>query len=115
MKTICIMCPLGCALEVVEKDSNIVVTGNSCKRGETYGRQEMISPKRVVTSLVKLVGGGVTSVKTDGLVDKNKIFHILKELSTIQMTRPVKIGDIVIANVLETGANIVVTREVENV
>ena len=55
---ICISCPMGCMLTVVqEADGEVRVTGNTCKRGETYGRQEMTCPMRVVTSLVRLEGG----------------------------------------------------------
>lgn len=37
MKTICIMCPMGCPLDINKVDGKIVVTGNTCKRGEIYG------------------------------------------------------------------------------
>ena len=113
MKTICIMCPMGCPIEVNKIDDKITVAGNTCKRGEVYGIQEFISPKRVVTSLIKAIGGGVVSVKTNQLVDKSKIFDILEELKNIRVKPPVHIGDIIIKNVLNTGADIVATRETD--
>ena len=55
----CISCPLGCPLRV-ETDENgqvVSVTGNTCKRGEIYGRKEVTAPERVITSTVKVEGG----------------------------------------------------------
>lgn len=80
MKTICIMCPMGCPLDINKVGDKIVVTGNTCKRGEIYGTQEFTAPKRVVTSLVRLTSGGVVSVKTDGLVLKTLIPEVLSEI-----------------------------------
>jgi len=85
MKTICIMCPMGCPLDINKVDGKIVVTGNTCKRGEIYGTQEFTAPKRVVTSLVRLTSGGVVSVKTDGLVLKTLI-HRLKSATSQKKT-----------------------------
>lgn len=111
MKTICIMCPMGCPIEVNKIEDKITVTGHTCKRGETYGIQEYSAPKRVVTSLVKVIGGGVISVKTNDLVDKSKIFDILDTLKDIKVSAPVYVGDVIIKNVLNTGVDIVATRE----
>lgn len=113
MKTICIMCPMGCPLDISEKDGKIVVTGNTCKRGEIYGAQEFTAPKRVVTSLVRLTSGGVVSVKTDGLVLKSLIPAVLKEIGEIRLSAPLKIGDVAKENVAGSGVNLVVTSDVK--
>ena len=111
MRTICIMCPMGCPIEIIDNKGQIIVTGHTCKRGEVYGIQEYKSPKRVITSLVKIEGGGVTSVKTSDLVDKDMIFKILNELKNIRVTKPAYVGDVVISNFLDTCVDIVVTSE----
>ncbi len=113
MKTICIMCPMGCPLDISEKDGKIVVTGNTCKRGEIYGAQEFTAPKRVVTSLVRLTSGGVVSVKTDGLVLKSLIPAVLKEIGEIRLSAPLEIGDVAKENVAGSGVNLVVTSDVK--
>lgn len=109
MKTICIMCPMGCPLDVTETAEGVVVRGNTCKRGEEYGRQEYTNPKRVVTSLVRLDGGGVVSVKTDGLIEKGRIFELLALLKDVVLARPVAIGDVVLADVFGSGVSVVAT------
>lgn len=54
---VCINCPKGCMLTVTkEEDGTITVTGNTCRRGEEYGRTELTSPKRIVTSTIPIKG-----------------------------------------------------------
>lgn len=112
-KMTCISCPLGCQLEV-EVNETIKVTGNKCKRGEEYAKNEVTNPKRVITSTVRVEGGDrpLVSVKTDKEVPKDKIFEIMKEINKVKVLAPVNIGDIIIENVLGTGANIVATAKV---
>lgn len=111
---ICINCPLGCHLTVDDNDaSNIKVSGNTCPRGVTYAVSEVTQPKRMVTSSVPVVGSKVkrVSVKTSAPIPKDKIFECLAEIKKIEAKAPVEIGDVLLANVCESGANIVATRE----
>ena len=57
----CISCPLGCPLRVELDEAGAVlsVTGNTCKRGEDYGRKEVTAPTRTVTSTIKVEGASV--------------------------------------------------------
>ena len=54
------------------------VTGNTCKRGEVYARNEVKNPVRVVTSTVKIDGGKEysVSVKTADAIPKNKMNEV---------------------------------------
>ena len=109
METICIMCPMGCSLTVESDGGNISVKGNTCLRGKVYGENEFTSPKRVVTSLVRLEEGGVVSVKTNGLIPKSMIGDILRTIKDVRVKKPVHIGDIIIKDVLNTGVDVVAT------
>jgi CxxC motif-containing protein len=112
---ICISCPMGCHLSVDDTDkSNIIVTGNTCPRGKIYGINEVTRPKRMVTSSVKVTGGIdlVVSVKTKEAIDKNLIFDVLNELKNIEVKAPIKIGDVIIKNVLNSGVDVVASRNV---
>ena len=54
---ICINCPMGCPLTVTLEDGEVVsVTGNTCPRGDAYGRKEVTNPRRIVTTTVPVVG-----------------------------------------------------------
>lgn len=111
---ICINCPLGCHLSVDDKDlANVKVTGNTCPRGVTYAVSEVTSPKRMVTSSVPVVGSKVkrVSVKTSQPIPKSKIFECLAEIKNLTAKAPVAIGDVLLSNVCDCGADIIATRE----
>ena len=107
----CIVCPRGCSLTVTfgEDGSVASVSGNICKRGETYAVNECISPMRTVTSTVRCEDGEVVSCKTSDVVPKAMIFDVMKAINSATAKNDVKIGDVIIENVLGTGANVVAT------
>ncbi|MBR1810523.1 MAG: DUF1667 domain-containing protein [Clostridia bacterium] len=111
---ICIACPRGCYITVDLNDSGEVVsvTGNTCKRGDTYARTEMTNPTRSLTSTVKVEGGAhpVVPVKSAAPVPKGMLFECMKEINRATIKAPVKIGDKVIENILGTGVDIVATN-----
>lgn len=108
---ICIVCPKGCHL-TVDEENGYAVSGNNCPRGEEYGKSEVIAPKRTITSSVKVRGGLYPRlpVKTDKPIPKELIFDAMKLLDEVELTAPVKVGDVVIENVLGTGASFIATR-----
>lgn len=103
----CIMCPMGCQLVVEKSKKEIRVSGNTCVRGEQYAKEEVVCPKRILTALVK-TQKGVLPVKTTIAIPKEKMFDVVKEINSIKIKKG-KMGDIVIKNVLNLGADIVVT------
>lgn len=109
---ICIVCPKGCHLHVDEEDG-YKVTGNSCARGAEYGRKELTNPTRVITSTVKITGAAHSRlpVKTDRDIPKPLIFEAMKLLNVVMVQSPVKTGDIIVKDILGTGANFVATRD----
>lgn len=112
-KLICISCPIGCHLSV--DTENMIVTGNNCKRGETYGINEIKNPVRIVTTTVKIEGGthSVLPVKTKSPIPKELNFKCIEILNNITLKAPVKMGDVVIENILNTGVDIVTSREMK--
>ena len=113
---ICINCPLGCPLMVTLEDGEVTsVEGNTCKRGDAYGRKEVTNPTRIVTTSVPVDGSAserMVSVKTASDVPKAKIFDVMEEIKDVRATAPVHIGDVILDNVCGTGVSIVATREV---
>ena len=109
---ICINCPKGCRL-TVDESNGYAVTGNSCPRGEEYGKQELIHPVRVVTTTVKIAGAlhRRVPVKTNAPIPKEKIFAIMEEVSKAQVQSPVHVGDVVISDILGTGADLVICQD----
>ncbi|MCI8598874.1 MAG: DUF1667 domain-containing protein [Lachnospiraceae bacterium] len=113
---ICINCPMGCPLTVEMNGEEVVrVKGNTCKRGEVYGRKEVTFPTRMITSTVRVVDGisSVVSVKTREAIPKGKIFDGMKELKGIKIKAPIQIGDVILANLADTGIDVIATKNVE--
>lgn len=106
-KMICIMCPMGCELTVSKNDDEISVTGNSCGRGLVFAREEITCPKRIVTTSVK-TENGVKSCKTTKPIPKDLMFDCVSEIEKLRL-KDAKFGDIIIKNVLDTGADVVIT------
>ena len=108
---ICITCPRGCHLSV---DDNLNVTGNMCPRGAMYAKAELTHPVRMVTStvVVKAKSECRLPVKTKEPIPKELIFKVMEEIDKVQVNAPIKIGDVVIKNVLGTGVDIVATKDI---
>lgn len=108
---ICITCPKGCHLQV-DEENGFRVTGNSCPRGEVYGRNELQNPVRVLTSTVRLTGACTPrlSVKSSAPLPKGKIFDVMRLLDGVTVSAPVQRGQVLLENVLGTGTDIVATK-----
>lgn len=110
----CIRCPMGCALTVELNDAGEVtrVSGNTCPRGEQYGRAEVTNPVRTVTTSVPVDGAAhahQVSVKTKTDVPKARVFDVVNALAAVRAQAPVSIGDVIVADVAGTGVDIVAT------
>lgn len=108
----CIVCPRGCRLKV---DDNMEVTGNACPRGKMYAINELTNPTRTITSSIRVSNRPYTlvSVKTDKPVPKDKMFDVMKEIDKLSIDAPTRIGQVVLANVLGTDSNIVITKDID--
>ena len=115
----CIGCPLGCQIEVMMEDDGkiLLVTGNTCPRGDKYARKEVTAPTRIVTSSVRVYGSRtgerMVPLKTASDIPKEKIMDIIRSLRGVSVPCPVKIGDILIRDVAGTGVDMIATKNVE--
>ena len=112
---ICINCPLGCGLTVTVKDGEAIkVEGNTCPKGEAYGKKEVTDPTRIVTSTVRVLGGvlPVVSVKTASDIPKEKIMDCARVLKNVKIQAPVAAGDVVLEDVCGTGVSVIATKNV---
>lgn len=113
-KITCIICPTGCEIEVkTEREKVVEVVGNACPEGREYAMQEVISPKRIIMSVVKCKNCDIptVSVKTRDPVGENRIEEVMSEISRIEIEAPVEIGDVIRQNIGETGTKLVATRK----
>ena len=108
----CVECPIGCAIEAeVENGKCISVMGNSCPRGKLYAENEVVCPKRVLTSTVRAEDGKMVPVKTDAPIKKSEMFNVMKKINVVHPKAGVKIGDVLVKNISD-GANLIVAGNV---
>lgn len=112
---ICIGCPAGCFITIGEDGGNLIITGNSCAKGEAYARNEVTSPRRMVTSFVKVTGGELplVPVKTAREIPKEKVMQCMEEIRRCTCTAQVLVGDVLIENIAETGVSLLATGNVK--
>ncbi len=111
----CISCPVGCRMEItVEGEKVVSITGNGCKRGEVYGRQESISPERMVTAVVQISGRRMPlSVKTKSPIPKKDIARCMREIHALRLNPPIRMGQVLLENVCGSGVPVIATKTVE--
>lgn len=111
----CIGCPLGCSLiTTIENDEVISVTGNSCKIGFEYAKEECTHPTRILTSTIPVMKGAFSrvSVKTDHPIPKEKIMECMAAIKKIQVRAPINRGDTICKNLAHTGISLIATQTV---
>ena len=110
-KMTCIVCPVGCHIVI---DDNLKVTGNRCPKGENYALIEMKDPKRMLTTTVRTSSllNPRLPVKTNHPISKKLLFQALNEINEIIISKDVKIGDVIIPNILNTDINIIATKSI---
>ncbi|MBI2965425.1 MAG: DUF1667 domain-containing protein [Chloroflexi bacterium] len=112
----CVVCPVSCPVEVEYHEHEILsIDRNQCKLALEYVRNEMFDPRRTVTTSVEVEGGAMplVSVKTDRSIPKTQVAAAMKAICTVRVKPPVRTGDVIVANLLGTGANVVATRDVD--
>lgn len=114
---VCIVCPIGCHLEVIEdesKEDGYRVEGATCKRGEKYGVKELTMPTRLLTSTAKIKGGSLKRipVRTDKEIPKERIFDCMKIINDVELEVPVHMGDIIVEDILGLDVNIIASRSI---
>lgn len=110
---VCIGCPMGCLLQVETDGSQIrSIKGNVCKRGSQYAHDEVLQPRRMITSLIPVPGSRIPlSVRTRTAIPKHLIAACLRQIRQLQVSLPVRIGDVILANILATGVDLIATRD----
>jgi CxxC motif-containing protein len=114
----CILCPNGCELDVTYSGEPtaeaIRVEGSLCPKGDDYALEELLHPKRTLTTSVLVRGGDQpqASVKTTAPIPRESVVSAREALRGAVLDAPVAIGDVVARNVAGTGIDVVVTRTV---
>ncbi|MBO5110690.1 MAG: DUF1667 domain-containing protein [Clostridia bacterium] len=113
----CIVCPAGCPLTVELDEDGVVVsvTGNTCRRGEIYAKEELTDPRRTLTSTVKLEGRelAMLPVRTDKGIRKDAMAEAMEILKTVTVKLPIKRGDVILENFTEEGISLIACKNMD--
>ncbi|GAB6088917.1 DUF1667 domain-containing protein [Spirochaeta dissipatitropha] len=120
---ICIACPIGCRLKVSIEGEDIQVSGNKCRRGEIYAREECLAPKRMVTTTCRVhyqKNGKESSqgflqrvpVRSSEAVPVEHIPALLEKLHSMDVASPLPKGSIIIEDIAGTGIQIISSHSV---
>lgn len=112
---ICIGCPMGCmaALTIDDEGQVTAITGCKCKPGHRYVIEEYKNPVRVLTATIAIKDSSrpLLPVRTAAPIPKTKLLPGMKVLAKAKVKPPIKIGDVVISNLLDTGIDVVATSD----
>ena len=113
---LCIVCPEGCEMEIVEQDGKLQFPTGICARGKEYARQEIYEPARVLTTTVQLLGADIAMmpVRTPQPIPKEKMLPAMDLIASIRINAPVSTGDTVVTNLLGTGVPLLACRDAES-
>ena len=112
---VCIMCPQGCRIEAEWSGGKIEsITGNTCPKGMDYVTRELVNPMRNIATSVLVENGELelAGVRLTNPIPKSRIFDVVAEIKKILIQAPVHIGQVVVADVLGLGSDVVVTKNV---
>lgn len=113
---ICVNCPMSCRLTVqIENGAVVSVSGNGCPRGKAYAESECIRPERILTTTVRITGAihRVLPVISEHEIPLDQIMDAMEIIRKVQVQAPVRVGDVIVENILDTGVNIVAARSME--
>ncbi len=111
----CVLCPVGCELEVRPGGAGgPEVRGNQCDKGVPFAVEEVLRPMRNLATSVPVRGTAarMVSVRLSRPVPREMIFPVLAEIAGLRPEAPVRRGQVLVADVLGTGADVVATRTV---
>ena len=115
-KITCIVCPEGCSIKVSIRGGRVdAIEGAKCKRGVEYASTEVTAPRRILTTTVRVSGGTlpVAPVRTSIPIPKEYIPLAMREIAKVVLAAPLRCGEVVIRDLLGTGADVIVTRNLD--
>lgn len=120
----CTTCPSECLLTVeVERDAGSAVAevhsvvGNSCPRGDTFARQELTCPMRVLTTTIAVSGGDETllPVRTAEAIPLELHAQAMDLIRDLVVKAPIRMSDVVLPNLLGTGTDLIASMDIDRV
>ena len=111
MRLICINCPKGCQLEVNMTFEGLKTIGHKCPNGLKFAEQEWFAPVRLLTTTVKTTDDKVrrVPVRTTVAIPRDKIMDAMALLDHVVVTLPIKVGAVVVHDLLNLNVDVIAT------
>ncbi len=114
-KIICVGCPMGCetTLQVDARGKVIKIEGYKCKEGRQFVLEEYKNPVRVFTTtlLTEDTSRALLPVRSNRPILKTKMKEAVKALAHLRVKPPIKGGQVIFTNLLNTGADIIASDD----
>ena len=111
---VCIVCPRSCRMTITSDGDELVVTGNTCKRGKEFAVSEMTDPRRTVCTTVRPALPLIPAlpVRVSGPIPKNRIFDLMHEVNRITVSKRLGREEVVVPNILNLGVDLIATSNI---
>ena len=116
-EVICIGCPMACRVKLgISEDGKLLwVSNNECKEGKKYAVNEFRSPVRILTTTLLTQTGSqrLLPVRSSKAIPKSALKDCVKALGDVRVSPPIQLGDVIVSNILNTGADLIATDELQ--
>jgi CxxC motif-containing protein len=104
---------MACEIQISDDDGNLQITGNRCGRGYQFVQKHLDEEQRIVTGRCLLSGGQMSRlpVSTNKKVPGSQVSDILEVIQNTRVQAPIKRGQVIIENILGTGADVIAQRK----
>jgi CxxC motif-containing protein len=114
-KIVCIGCPLGCrtTLRIGGRGEVLKVVGYKCNQGRQYVLEEYHNPVRILTATIRTekCPRPLLPVRTNRPILKSKLKEATLALVRVKVKPPVKVGQVILPNLLNSGVDVVATDD----
>ncbi len=112
-KITCSICEMACEITIEQYEKATIISGNRCGRGYQLAEKYLTHDQKIVTGRCLLSGGQLSRlpVSTTKEIPPELIDKVLKMIKKTTVDAPVVRGQIIIENILDTGADVIAQRK----
>ena len=116
MTITCVGCPRSCDIEATVEEGRVAgAAGAACAKGLAFVEEEIVAPKRNVSSSVLVLGGEgpLAPVRVTRPIPRERIFDLIDEIRKCRVAAPIVSRQVLIRRPLDLDCDLVATSDVE--
>lgn len=114
-KIVCVVCPKGCEIDVLEDLKNPSFSGYGCEKGLNFAKIDLFDPSRVLCTTILTNQGRLIPVKSDREIPLREFERVMQTIKNVVVKEPIKRGQVLVEKVSSNGANMIATSSSERV